>query len=293
MQMADGAIRAFSKNVQEITFIEHGADNIVAVVERQYVFRFPRNNDSAKRLYFETALLQKLGTQIQVMDVPKLVQVHTQPFYTVSTFIPGDHLTGKEIVGLSQDEQADVGKQIATLSTQLNHAISGLEVRRLRVEAGVEGLDEPWDVYFNRIFVKDRLPNERLRPIINEQYALWKDLVRHEQRNYAIHDDLHPSNLLFVGPKLSGVVDFGDTNAGSIEEEFRWLYSMGDIVLKSAIDHYNQVTGTQVAYDNVKQWAIMHELSTYTTRLARQDTESFPFKRSQDHLRTWIPGFPL
>jgi aminoglycoside 2''-phosphotransferase len=293
MQLADGAIRAFSKNVQEITFIEHGADNIVAVVERQYVFRFPRNNDAAKRLYFETALLQKIGKQIQVMDVPTLVQVHTQPFYTVSTFIPGDHLTGKEIVGLSQDEQANVGKQVATLSTQLNHAISGLEVRRLRVEAGVEGLDEPWDVYFNRIFVKDRLPNERLRPIINEQYALWKDLVRHEQRNYAIHDDLHPSNLLFVGPKLSGVVDFGDTNAGSIEEEFRWLYSMGDIVLKSAIDHYNEVTGTQVAYDNVKQWAIMHELSTYTTRLARQDTESFPFKRSQDHLRTWIPGFPL
>lgn len=293
MQFADGAIRAFDKDVQEITFIEHGADNIVAVVDQTYVFRFPRNDDAAKRLYFETALLQKLGKQLPIVQVPELIQVHTQPFYSVAKYIPGEHLTGKDIVTLTQDEQTAVGKIIATFSVELNRAISGLEVRRLRMEAGVAGLDEPWDVYFDRLFTKDRLPNERLRPIINENYALWRDLVKHEQRNYAIHDDLHPSNLLFRGAKLQGIVDFGDTNTGSIEEELRWLYSMGDIVLKSAIDHYQELTGTTVAFNNVKQWAIMHELSTFTTRLARQDTESFPFKRSQEHLRTWISDFPL
>lgn len=293
MQHADGAIRAFVKDAQEVTFIEHGADNIVAVVNQRYVFRFPRNDAAAKRLYFETALLQKIGKQLPIVQVPDLIQVHTQPFYTVANYIPGEHLTGKEIITLTQDEQVALGKKIATFSMQLNQAVSGLEIRRLRTEAGVEGLDEPWDVYFDRIFVKDRLPNEQLRPIINENYMLWKDLVKHEQRNYAIHDDLHPSNLLFHGSKLQGIVDFGDANAGSIEEELRWLYSMGDEVLKSAIDHYQGLTGVAVAYNGVKQWAIMHELSTFTTRLARQDTESFPFQRSQEHLRAWIPGFPL
>jgi aminoglycoside 2''-phosphotransferase len=293
MQRADAAIREFCKQVQEITFIEHGADNVVAVVNHEFVFRFPRNNDAAKRLYFETALLQKIGKQLQTVQVPELLKVHTQPFYTVAKYIEGEHLNGKAIQTLSEDEQVAVGQRVAAFSSELNHAISGLEVRRLRTEAGVDGLDEPWDVYFDRLFVKERLPNEKLRPIVEEQYALWKDLVKHEQPGYAIHDDIHPSNLLFEGPTLRGIIDFGDTNAGSIEEEFRWLYSMGDIVLRSAIDHYQRLTGTTVAYDNVKQWAIMHELSTYTTRLARQDTESFPFNRARDHLRAWIAGFPL
>ncbi len=293
MQQADTAIRSFTREVREVTFVEHGADNIVAVVNEEFVFRFPRNADAAKRLYFETALLQKIGKQIPAVQLPELLQVHTQPFYSVARYIEGQHLTGKDIVKLTEEEQAAIGQAIATFSVQLNHAVSGLEIRRLRMESGVEGLDEPWDIYFDRLFVKDRLPNERLRPIIDEQYMLWRDLVKHEQRTYAIHDDLHPSNLLFLGPTLQGVVDFGDTNTGSIEEELRWLYSMGDIVLRSAIEHYQQLTGAAVAYDNVKQWAIMHELSTFTTRLARQDTESFPFKRSQEHLRAWIPGFPL
>ncbi|HEU4914754.1 MAG TPA: aminoglycoside phosphotransferase family protein [Candidatus Saccharimonadales bacterium] len=293
MQQADAAIRAFSRDVQEITFIEHGADNVVAVVNHAYVFRFPRNDDAAKRLYFETALLQRIGAQLRTVQVPELVQVHTRPFYTVAKYIEGEHLNGKTIQTLSEDEQTAIGKRVAMFSAELNQAISGLEVRRLRAESGVDNLDEPWDVYFDRLFVKDRLPNEKLRPIINQQYALWKDLVRHEQLGYAIHDDIHPSNLLFEGPVLRGVIDFGDTNTGSIEQEFRWLLSMGDTVLRAAIDYYRQSTGANVAYDNVKQWAIMHELSTFTTRLARQDTDSFPFNRARDHLRSWITEFPL
>jgi aminoglycoside 2''-phosphotransferase len=293
MQMADGAIRQFCKEATNIDFIEHGADNVIAVVNEEYVFRFPRNDASAKRLYFETALLQKIGKQLPAVQVPELIQVHTQPFYSVAKYIEGEHLDGRQIQALSTDEQIAVGNQIAKFSTQLNHAISGLEVQRLRNEARIDGLEEPWETYFERIFIKERLPNEKLRPIVQQYYQLWKEYVKQEQRMYAIHDDLHPSNLLFVGPQLGGIVDFGDTNTGSIEEEFRWLYSMGDIVLKAAIEHYQQLTGQVVNGDHVRVWAIMHELSSFTSRLAREDTEAYPFKRSQEHLRSWIPNFPL
>lgn len=293
MQMANGAFYQFSKEVTNVDFIEHGADNIIAIVNEQYVFRFPRNDASAKRLYYETALLQKIGKQLPAVQVPELIQVHTQPFYSVAKYIEGEHLTASQIQALSPDEQIAIGNQIAKFSTQLNHAISGLEIQRLRTEARVDSLEEPWETYFERIFVKERLPNEKLRPIVQQYYQLWKDYIKQEQRAYAIHDDLHPSNLLFVGPQLTGIVDFGDTNTGSIEEEFRWLFAMGDIVLKAAIEHYQQLTGTTVSGDHVRVWAIMHELSSYTARLARQDTEAYPFVRSQEHLRSWIPNFPL
>lgn len=294
MQQTDAAIRAFCKEgVTEVTYVEHGADNIVAVVNRQYVFRFPRSESSMKRLYFETALLQKIGKQLTVLTVPELVQVHTQPFYSVSKYIEGDHLTGAQVQQLTQFEQAAIGQQLANFIAQLNHTISGLEVRRLRNAAGVDSLDEPWEAYFDRLFVRQPLPNEKLGPLVTKHYALWKEYVAAEQRSYAIHDDLHQSNLLFIGPTLHGVLDFGDANIGGIEEEMRWLYAMGDVVLKSAIEHYRELTGTYVDYNHAKQWAIVHELSSYVSRLAAQDTQSFPFQRAEEHLRAWLPEFPL
>jgi aminoglycoside 2''-phosphotransferase len=293
MEQATIAIHAYVKEVEEITYIEHGADNVVALVNEQYTFRFPRNPDASKRLYYETALLQKIASHLTAVKVPQLIRVNTQPFYSVASYIEGYHLTGKEIQGLTEDEQVMLGKKLALFVSQINKAISGLEVRALRTQSRVDGLEEPWDDYFRRIFENEQLPTERLRPIVNEYYALWKDYGAHEERNYAIHDDLHPANLLFLGGQLNGIVDFGDANAGSIEEEMRWLYLMGDLVLKTAIEHYHDLTGVQVEYDHVRIWAIMHELSSYTTRLKSQQTESFPFQRSQEHLRAWLPNFPL
>jgi aminoglycoside phosphotransferase (APT) family kinase protein len=293
MQEVDAAIRQFCKQVEDVSFIEPSGDNVVVVANHQYVFRFPRDNDAAKRLYFETALLQKIGKQLSDIQVPELVQVHTQPFYVVAKYIEGDHLSDAEVQALTPDAQIAIGQKIAAFSAQLNNAISGLEVRRLRTEAGVDNLEEPWAPYFERLFKRERLPNEKLRVVIEEHYQLWRDFVTHEQSNYAIHDDLHPRNLLFLGAQLHGIVDFGDANTGSIEEEFRWLYGMGDVVLKAAAEHYLQLTGVSVNIDHVREWAIMHELSTYTARLSNQDTESFPFLRAQDHLRAWLPTFPL
>lgn len=293
MQEVHEAVRSFCKDVTEINFIEPSGDNVVVIANRQYVFRFPRDPNTARRLYYETALLQKIGKQLPAVSVPEIVQVHPQPFYMVAKYVEGDHLTDKEVQRLTIDEQVAIGQKIAAFSTQLNHAISGLEVRRLRAEAKVDDLDEPWTPYFERLFVKDPLPNMKLRAIIDEHYQIWKDYTKQEQNTYAIHDDLHPRNLLFLGAQLVGIVDFGDANTGSIEEEFRWLYAMGDTVLRAAIEHYAQLTNVTVNYDHVREWAIMHELSTYTVRLARQDTESFPFKRAEEHLRTWLKDFPL
>lgn len=292
-QEADVAINQFCPDVHELTYVEHGADNIVALVNQSYVFRFPRNEIAAKRLAFETALLQKIGNKMQAVAVPHIQKVATRPLYTVADYIPGEHLTGQQIQSLSQEEQVTIGRTIAKFVAELNQAVSGLEVRRLRIEAAVEGVDEPWPQYFERLFVKTPLPNEKLRPIINDYYARWNQNIHQEQATYAIHDDLHPSNILFLGPRMSGVVDFGDANMGSIESELRWLYLMGDVVLNSATEYYQQLTGIYVDAERARVWAIMHELSSFTDRLAKQQTNTYPFTRARDNLRLWVPSFPM
>jgi len=293
MRQAETAFREFSKDVYEVTYIEHGADNIVALVNKEFVFRFPRNADAAKRLTFETALLQKVGKSVHAVAVPTVVKVQMQPLYVVSQYIEGEHLSGARIQSLSEEEQAMIGKKIAAFIAELSQSISSLEVQRLRTEAGVDGLREGWDNYFQRLFVTEPLPNETLRPIVEKYYLTWKDYIAHEQRTLAIHDDLHSSNLLFAGPQLNGVVDFSEANVGSVEEEMRWLYALGDTVLKAAIEHYRALTGYAVDYDHVRTWVVVQQLASFIKRLKTQETQSPHFLRAQENLRTWIPGFPL
>jgi aminoglycoside 2''-phosphotransferase len=293
VQLAETAISQYVKEVHELTYVEHGTDNLVALVNKEYVFRFPRNNQSAVRIAYETAVLQIIKGKINVTRIPEAIEVHTLPLYIVSGYIHGDHLSGKEMQALPESEQALIGQTLAQFIHQLNQAISGLQVRRLREESMVNRLDEPWEQYFERIFVRGPIPNDKLVPVVQEQYALWKDLTAHEQNTYAIHDDLHPGNLLFENGTLTGIVDFGDVNTGSIESELRWTYLMGDTIVHAAIDHYKALTGVEIDYHRVRIWAVMHQLAYFTTRLARQETETYLFKRAQECLRAWIPNFPL
>ena len=291
---AEAAARAFyRKPIGEITFIEHGADNLILLVNREFVFRFPRDENAGARLYFETALLQKLAGRITAVAIPQVVHISHYPLFVVSNYIEGEHLSGPQIQSLSEVEQQAVGAKISQFMVEINNVISGLEVQRLRTEANLNRVSLPWEPYFKQVFEMTPLPDERLRPIVQQYYPLWKDYVAHEQRTFAIHDDLHPVNILFSGPRLSGMLDFGDTNIGGAEEEMRWLYLMGDIVVQSAIAEYARLTNTQLSYEHIKVWAIMHELSTFVSRLVAKDVESFPFQRSRAHLKQWVPNFPV
>lgn len=287
------AILEYCKEVHELSYIEHGENNIVALVNQEYVFRFPRDERSARRLVFETALLQKIKGKIDAIRVPELKQVHTGHLYTVATYIPGGHLSAAQIQALSEGEQQAAGRKLAAFIAQLNGSVSGLELRRLRAEANVDGMYEAPVDRFLRLFQKTLLPNDKLRPVVHEYLPLWAEYAAREHPTYTVHSNLCPNNLLFKGAELTGVVDFADVDIGSIESEMRGLYEMGDIVLQSAIDRYQELTSIQVAADHVRVWAIMHELAIFTELLAAQQTEGSKFKRAQLRLQQWVPNFPL
>ena len=232
---AQQAILEHVKDIREIDYVEHGSDNIVVIVNKQLVFRFPRTQAKARRIAYETAILQKTKGKITAVQVPELIKVHTSPLYLVANYIPGEHYIAEEIQAFSEVEQQAVGIKLAEFIHQFNTAISGLEVRRLRNESGVEGLEEPWAKYFIRLFEQGRLPNDKLRPTVAQYYSLWKDYVRSEQATFAIHDDLHLANLLFAGPTLSGVVDFGDVNVGEVGFAPLWPG-----VARSSIGQHNE-----------------------------------------------------
>ncbi len=71
---AQEAILEHVKEINEIDYVEHGSDNIVVIVNKELVFRFPRTQDKARRIAYETAILQKTKGKITAVAVPELVK---------------------------------------------------------------------------------------------------------------------------------------------------------------------------------------------------------------------------
>lgn len=277
---------------EDVTIVQSGSDNNIVLVGDSLTLRYPRTKNAVKRLAFEADILQKLHGHIKTLQVPVVRQVFHNPAAMSLVYIAGGHLTDDQIRGLPNSQQQSIGNAIADFLVEFQSILSGSEVQTLRQKHGIDTIDEPWGRYFERLFEKIPLADERIRPLVNQYYAEWRHNIVTEDRSEAIHDDLHTGNLLFIGERLTAILDFGDVNKGGVEEELRWLYGMGEEVLSAAIKRYYVLTSQKIDIQHVRVWAIMHELSTYASRLLDDDTSSYPFKRATAHLRQWLTDFP-
>ncbi len=289
----DAIIHNHVPHIEEITYIDHGHDNVVVIVNQTLVFRFPRNDRAARRLTFEIALLQYLEGKLSVLPTPKVIEVSTDPLYVVTNYFEGEHLHQSQIEELSDEEQTEIGNQLAEFIHQFSTVITGDYMQRLRKEAGLIGMEETWPEYFNRLFARNPLPNEQLQPIVDHYYQQWVAYIQTEKGGFAIHDDLHPANILFSGTSISAILDFGDANVGTAEEEMRGLYRMGEQVLRATIARYKELTGREITYEHIRIWGIMNDLARYVRYLSEDRTTHPAFIRAQTNLRQWIPDFPL
>lgn len=287
------AVLEHTKEVHDIHYIEHGSDNIIALINKQFVFRFPRSEWAAKRIVFETALLQELKGKIRIVPVPEFTQVHTYPLYTVARYISGSHLNTDDIRKMSPEDQRVLGTDIATFAVEVDKAVNRQEIIRLRLEAGVDTLDIQWEKRFKELFEDKELPNAKLHPIVDRFYGPWKQTLSQDANVYTIHESLRPEALLFDCNKLVGIIDFGHITTGSEVYAFRWLYAMGDTVLEAAVDRFVQLTGQYIDIEHIRLWAIMQELAVFSELLAAQDTEGTGFRQARTRLHGWISDFPI
>jgi len=161
---------------------------------------------------------------------------------------------------------------------------------RIRQELELDELEEePWNIYFKKQVQHGTFLNTVQEELAKDTYTKWSDLES-SNKLVVLHDDLHSQNMLFNEENhLVGVLDFGDTNIGTPEQEFRQLYWINERVLRKAVEHYEQLSGEKLDLEAAKIWSIMHEMASYSYHLAKKDTSHTSFKRAEVHLGSWLP----
>jgi aminoglycoside phosphotransferase (APT) family kinase protein len=194
---------ALGRKPETILEIDVGYDFEVAIVDEDWVFRFPRRSGVEEALELETLLLPALAPSLPVL-VPSFEYVSHNPFFVGYSVIRGEPLVDEDGEGVR-----------AFLD-----ALHAFDTRGLPVAA------EDWvDAYRNQCAEFERLVFPALdsdrRTRARRLFGDVDTLSGFEPA--LLHADLGPEHLLVRDGRLVGVIDWGDTRIGDPALDYAWL----------------------------------------------------------------------
>ena len=198
-QIAD----ALGRSPKTIVETDVGYDFEVAIVDDDWVFRFPRRPGVEEALRMEIALLPPLATALPV-DVPVFEHISRSPLFVGYRLIRGEPLV---------DEDGDGVRAFLEALHALDPSSLPVE-RRDWIEAYRSQCVE-----FERLVLP--LLDTDLRRRAKRLFGEAETLVGFEPA--LLHADLGPTHLLVRGGRLTGVIDWGDARVGDPALDYAWL----------------------------------------------------------------------
>lgn len=223
--------------VRRIRLNEAGWDNIVAEVNDEFIFRFPRRPQTARQLAMESQLLPELSRAVSLpIPCPEFVAPGMMGYRR----IPGDPLPPEFILGhVSPDATRRMGAQLGTFLCEV-HKFS---VERA-VELGVPHATErdSWMGLYTEV-------ERRVFPLLTAAERAW---AQHLFESFLcnplslaftpvlLHGDLGPDHILFDrhADRITGIIDFGDARISDPGYDLQLRNAYGEVFWEALLERY-------------------------------------------------------
>ena len=231
-------------HISSIEFNNQGQNSDVIVINREFIFRFPKYSHVMESLKIETAILNHVSSYLP-LDVPAPMFVNLENEVIGEAFIgyrliPGEPLWRETFQNIDNQEVArGLAKQLAAfLKTLHSVPVDELAVSKL-----------PVDTYSEIANTYTRI-QEKLFDLMRTDAQNWAarhfegflgDIDNFEYTPVLKHGDFGPSNILFDKEKQSivGVIDFGNSGMGDPAYDFAGLLSgYGERFVEYCSDYY-------------------------------------------------------
>jgi aminoglycoside phosphotransferase (APT) family kinase protein len=194
---------ALGRSPTTIIEIDDGYDFEVAIVDDEWVFRFPRRSGVEEALELEIAVLPVLARALPV-DVPFFEFVSRDPLFVGYRLIRGEPLVDEDDEGVRAFLEALHALDPCALPVE---RLDWIEAYRAQC-ADFERLVLP-------LLEKDR--RAQAKRLFDDAETLV------DFAPALLHADLGPEHLLVRDRRLVGVIDWGDMRVGDPALDYAWL----------------------------------------------------------------------
>jgi len=203
--------------VESLVTVEDGWDSLVLDVNDEWIVRVPRRPQVQETLATEIALLPELAPTLPVPIPGFDVVVRDEASMLVAyRKLHGEPLGAPGDVAVAPG----VGAFLA--------ALHSFPVARA-AELGLEATDlERWHADYEEFRAWGRLRAFPLFEAAERKAAdeMFEDFYSRSARGFqlaVVHADLGPEHVLCQGPRVTGVIDWGDVRIGDAAIDFAWL----------------------------------------------------------------------
>jgi len=201
--------------IESIRLSSEGLFNDVVVVNEETVFRFPKNEYALRHLNDEAKILQLLRNRIS-LEIPR--PAYIAPDVMVYKVISGEPLRRDLLMKLAQDDQQNIGDQLAQFLKEL-HSLPIPRAEECDIPmADVMMQYQGWVNVYKRI-------RDKVFPLLVQYVREWAaehfESYLADQGNFKyelkmVDTDLAPYHILFnrATRRISGIIDFGCAGLG-------------------------------------------------------------------------------
>jgi aminoglycoside phosphotransferase (APT) family kinase protein len=220
------------------SLLTQGFDSIAVDVEDRMIFKFPRDDEAARRLRKEARLLEVIRPHV-TLPVPDLELFEGPPLFSRHAKLTGEHLLAEQYPALPADARDDLARQMARFYASL-HALDPATM----AAAGAEPL-EPWLPPEEILRQAWPVLRPELRALAERTMTAWTQLPPDPLgMTYGFYDG-HGWNMAFdhTRQRLNGIYDFADSGFGPLHQEFIHSSFVSTDLTARIVDHYEAITG--------------------------------------------------
>jgi aminoglycoside 2''-phosphotransferase len=228
--------------VEQIEINQEGLVNDVVIVNQELVFRFAKNENSARLLSQEIKILNFLQSKLDI-EIPNPIDYDQES--VVYHYLKGKPLLRETIINQDQETQMVLANQIGNILNQLHKIdLTGINWGIPSTQAAVTR--ERWIELQSKV-------EQHLYPLFLPHQIQWAeglfegilcDTVTSEYHAVLIHGDLAPYHILYDGQKkrVTGVLDFGVSGLGDPALDIgNLISSYGESFVSKAQNTYPEI----------------------------------------------------
>jgi len=233
--------------VSSIKKMGEGDNSKAYIINKNYLFRFPKRKEVKKQLQREIAVLPKIKSSLN-LSIPHFEFISQDTNFVGYKMIPGKPFTLETYNCLNKKQQEYVHQSIGNFLFKLHHInLQTLNNCNLEIMNPFEEYSDNFTEAEKYIYPHISKNKQKIITLLFSQY-----LNNPENFNYTpalIHNDFSKDHILFntvnqptcpVGRQITGIIDFGDIAIGDPDYDFMYLLDeFGEEFLKEIFKTYN------------------------------------------------------
>jgi len=268
--------------VETCNLITLGWDSVVADVNDNYIFRFPRSKNYP--LERENRVLDYLKDKISAR-IPIVEFVGSKFLFMGYRKIQGISLEQDLALRFTEVQRSYIAPLIAQFLYELHSGFSvdfGTEIglRTTTIKSYVK------EASFENA---EHIQNKKLRDFVLRIIERYLALPKDESNIVVIHGDMHGRNMVVQKDNehiLEGIIDFGDIEIGDAHLEFCPMYNYLRPIVHQVIQKYNEFTGNEISIERVATYSRIIEVSELCSYM--HDPQSRHYPKAKYNLERWM-----